>query len=121
MAQPEHNHVLTPPVPKSGTGHLHFPRKLESHLPEKLTHLQERRASVQTYETELEKDIESHQHAGKPASDEEVEDLKKELHNFEGMTEHEKQKWVAFKQTGDFDGSRRRSVATGYEGGVVLM
>ena len=121
LPQPTHNHILTPPLPKSGLAPLHLPQTWESHLPEKLTHLQARRSSVQAFESELEHDIETHQHQGTSASEAEVESLKSELHKFEGMTEREKERWVAFKQTGQPDGTRRRSVATGYEGGVVLM
>ena len=121
LPQPTHAHVLTPAIPKAGTFNLHLPKSIESHLPEKLTHQKERRASVQAFEAELENDITSHEHKGKPASDEEVARLTTELHHFEGMTEREKEKWVAFRETGQPDGGRRRSLATGYEGGVVIM
>lgn len=104
--------LFLPLLPLEGT--------LTRHLPEKLTHSNSRRQSLVDFERNLEYDIRSSTRHGEQVSESEVDAMKRELHQWEGMTLSEKERWLEFKENEGLP-LRKRSVAGAYEGGVVLV
>ena len=70
------------------------------HLPVKITHAKSRRQLVQEFEHDVKHDIQSRTRHGEEGGEDEFVAMGRELHQWEGVTTREKERWVKFKEHG---------------------